>query len=222
MNRGRWLVLGITCIVRIARGDAPPIEGKATLGLRASSTTQSSYGFIADDTPTLRVAASGGVGLRFDRFVVGLHGGIATPLRFFTSPLFDSGEQVASTTTHIYPLDLGLGAQVDAGAGVWISAWLGVTVAFARASSPAARINAIDFTGDIPARSWSDRTTSLGYGAALGYDIGASGRGRFAALVALESEGIGKIPVRRNDGQISQLPQDLRSRSITLGVAYRY
>jgi hypothetical protein len=39
-------------------------------------------------------------------------------------------------------------------------------------------ISAIDFTGDIPATSWSDRTTSLGYRASIGYDVLTSENGR--------------------------------------------
>lgn len=219
---GREVVLGITCIARIARSDAPPIEGHVSLGARASAMNESHYGVVFDDTSSVRMAVDGGVGLRFGRTFAGLHAGIATPLRFYSSPLYDSGEQVASTTSRIYPLDLGLDAQFDVGAGFWVSAWLGVTLAFTRASSPAQHISAIDFTGDIPAQTWSDQTTSLGYGAAVGYDILANQHGRVAALLAFDSQGIGKIPLRENRGQISSVPDDRTSRSITLGVAYRY
>ena len=95
-------------------------------------------------------------------------------------------------------------------------------MAFTQATSPATHINAIDFTGDIPAASWSDHTTSLGYGAALGYDIVRNEHGRFAAVVAIESQGIGAIPVRANNGATSTEPEALTCLSITLGVAYAY
>lgn len=220
--RRSWGLLGIACLAQIAHADAPPIKGHASLGARASATTDSRYDVVFDDTAPVRLAVDGGVGLRFGRTVAGLRAGIATPLRFYSSPLYDSGERVASTTSSIYPLDLGLGAQLDAGAGFWFSGWLGVTLAFTRATSPAQHINAIDFTGDIPAQSWSDRSTSLGFGAAVGYDILANPHGRFAALLAFDSQGIGKIPLRQNKGQVSSVPDDLTCRSITLGVAYRY
>ncbi|HTL33676.1 MAG TPA: hypothetical protein VL326_11145 [Kofleriaceae bacterium] len=220
--RRSWALLGIACLARIAHADVPPIEGHVSLGARASAMNESHYGVVYDDSPSVRLAVDGGVGLRFGRTFAGLRAGIATPLRFYSSPLYDSGEQVASTTSRIYPLDLGLSAQFDAWAGLWFSGWLGVTLAFTHATSPAQHINAIDYTGDIPAQSWSNRSTSLGLGAAVGYDILANQHGRFAALLAFDSQGVGKIPLRENQGQISSMPDDRTCRSLTLGVAYRY
>jgi hypothetical protein len=222
MKVSLWLVPVITCVSGVSRADAPPIEGRIALGVRASSTSDSHYDFVVDDSSSVRLAADGMIGLRFGRVVVGLHAGVATPLRFFSSPQFDSGEIVASTNSTIYPLDLGLGAQLDAGAGVWVSAWLGTTASFTHASSPAAHISAIDFTGDIPAASWSDQSLSLGYGAAVGYDIVRNEYGRFAAVLAVESQGIGPIPIRYNNGGTGNEGESLTCRSITLGVAYAH
>jgi hypothetical protein len=171
VNLGCGVALGIICIASIARADVPPIEGHVALGVRASSTSEPNNGFVVDETARVRVAADGLVGFRLGRTVVGLHAGIATPLEFYASPWFDSGEWVASTNSSIYPVDIGLGIELDARAGIWFSAWLGATVSLTRASSPAARISAIDFTGNRDATSWSDHTTRLGYGAELGYDI---------------------------------------------------
>jgi hypothetical protein len=215
-------VFGITCIARIAHGDAPSIAGHIALGARASSTSDAGYGVVFDDTSSVRVATEGLIGLRFGRVVVGLHAGIATPLKFSSSPQYDSGEQVASTTSTIYPFDLGLGVQVDAGGGVWLAAWLGATVSVTRASSPAMHVSAIDFTGDIPAASWSDRTTNLGFGVAVGYDFLQNQYGRVAGLVTLESQAIGPIPIRSNSGSTGYESESQASRSITIGIAYRY
>jgi hypothetical protein len=220
MKVSLWLVPVITSLSSASRADLPPIEGRIALGVRASSTSDTHYDFVVDDSSSVRLAADGMIGLRFGRIVVGLHAGIATPLRFSSSPEFDSGEVVASTNSTIYPLDLGLGAQLDAGGGVWVSAWLGATASFTHADSPAAHISAIDFTGDIPAASWSDQSLSLGYGAAVGYDIVRNDYGRFAAVVAVESQGIGSIPVRSNAGGTGTEGESLTCRSITLGVAY--
>ncbi|HET9990073.1 MAG TPA: hypothetical protein VFQ65_16195 [Kofleriaceae bacterium] len=222
VNLRSWLVLGITCIAGIARADAPSIEGRIAIGVRTSSTSESNHDPIYDDTSSVRVAAEGLVGVRFGRAVVGLHGGIATPLRFSSSPQYDSGEVVAETTSAIYPLDLGLGVQVDVGGGFWVSAWVGATLAFAHASSAAQHISAIDFTGDIPATSWSYQTTSLGFGAAVGYDIVRTESGRFSGVVGLDRQGIGPIPIRSNAGGTGTDPDSLSTTSITLGVAYAY
>jgi hypothetical protein len=214
------LVLGIMCIASIARGDVP-IAGHVALGLRGSSTSEAHYDEVFDDTASVRAAAEGLLGLRAGRVVIGLHGGIATPLGFYSSPVADSGEQVATTKSSIYPFDIGLGVAVDASDRFWISTWIGATVSFTRASSPAAHINAIDFTGDIPAASWNDHTTSLGYGVAFAYDFIVDEHGRLAALVAIESQGVAEIPIRYNDGSTGSDRQDLTSRSLTFGVAYR-
>jgi len=216
------IVLGMICIARIARGDAPSIAGHVALGVRTTSTSDAQYGVVWDDTGSVRAAAEGLIGLRIGPAVVGLHAGIATPMSFSASPIYDSAEQVASTDSTIYPFDLGLGAQVDVSGRFWISAWLGATVSLSRASSPAAHINAIDFTGDIPAASWSDRTTSLGYGAALGYDVDVTQQGRWAVLLTLDFQGIADIPFRNNNGYTTSVNENLTSRSLTLNMAYRY
>ena len=193
-----------------------------TVGVRTSSTGLPMYDMVYDDTSNIRFAVEGGVGHRFGRVVVGAHGGISTSLQFASSPLADSGEQVAYTETTIYPLDLGVGAQIDLPARFWISAWLGATLAFAHARSPAAHINAIDYTGDIPAASWRQQTTSLGFGAGIGYDLLIDPHGRIALLAGLERQGIGTIPVRENAGATGSEPQALTTISFTLGVAYHY
>ncbi len=219
----RRLAFGICCVSSVARGDAPRIGGHVALGARVSTREAPYEG--TDDTASARVAAEGLVGVRFGRTVVGLHAGVATPLSFFQSPTLGyCAETGASTTSTIWPFDVGLGGQLDAGAGFWISAWLGATVALTRASSPAAQVNAIDYYGDIPAASWSERTTSLGYGVGAGYNIGAEEYGGLAAFVTVDSQGIGKIPTRSNSGQIGSDPQTggLRSLSVTVGVAYQY
>jgi hypothetical protein len=132
------------------------------------------------------------------------------------------GEIEPDTVSTIYPLDLGIAAKLDTTAGVWVSAWLGATVAFTDASSPAAMLNNIDFFGAVPAASWSYHTTSLGWGAALGYDLIRTKHGRFAPVVAVESQRIGAIPFRDNYGEISKDDESFSCSSITLGVAYAY
>jgi hypothetical protein len=220
--RTSFLALLLLCTARIAHADAPSVDGELALGVRASSTGEAHYDVVDDDTSSTRWAADGLIGLRFGRALVGLHAGIATPLRFFSSPLYDSGEQVATTHSTIHPIDLGAGAQYEVGAGFWISGWLGATVAITDADSPAAHISSIDGEGDIPARSWRTTTTSLGYGAAFGYDVVRNQYGRLAAVVAVESQGIGEIPLRDNGGGIGTTGEARTCRSITFGVAYRY
>jgi len=95
-------------------------------------------------------------------------------------------------------------------------------MAFASASSPAQHISAIDYTGDIPAASWSYSSTSLGFGASAGYDFVRSSYGRFGAVIALESQSVGTIPERTNMGGTGSEPQALRSTAFTFGVAYSY
>lgn len=216
----RLLVLGTSCVSSLARGDAPPIGGHLALGLRVLTTSQSGAD-ISDDTVSPRLAADGIIGLRFGRGVVGLHGGIATPLRAKYFYYGDGGETGASISSTIYLFDVGLGAQFNAGAGFWLSAWLGATVALTRASSPAAHINAIDYFGDIPDASWSDHSMSLGYGAMGAYDFVANEYGRLAGFVAVESQGIGEIPTRYNNGQLGSEPSQ-RSMSLTVGAAYHF
>jgi hypothetical protein len=87
-----------------------------------------------------------------------------------------------------------------------------------RASSPAKRISAIDFTGDIPAASTTDYTYGLGFGATIGYDVQA----RWALVATFTSEGIAKIPLRGNDGSFANEPEDVTARSLTAGIAYRF
>lgn len=216
MNRS--LAVAIICIAHVARGDAPSIEGRLALGVRVSSTNDSDD-VVYNDTSSARLAANGLIGVRVDRAVIGLHAGIATPLKFGSSPIADSGEVVAFTDSTIYPLDVGIGAELDAESGVWGSAWLGATVSFAHATSPAMHINAIDYTGDIPAASWSDRSTNLGFGIAVGYDFVKNEYGRIAGFLAIDSEGTGNIPSRTNNGSISYA-DGVTCRSLTLGVAF--
>jgi len=222
VNLGPSLALGITCVAGIAHADAPKIEAQVELGLRSSSTSDSHYILVYDDSSSVRAAVDGLVGVRFGPVVVGLHAGITTPLRFYGSVDGDSGEIEPYTYSTIYPLDLGVAAQLDTAAGVWVSAWLGATVAFTHASSPAMMLNNIDFFGDVPAASWSSHTTSLGWGASLGYDIVRTKHGRFAAVVGVEFQGIGTIPYRDNYGAIAQPFESFSCDSITLGVAYTY
>jgi hypothetical protein len=227
MNLGRWLVVGVTCLAGPARADRVDdadgsLEARLGVGARTSSTTESMYDMVYDDTSSVRLGADALVGIRYDRFVIGLHGGISTPLKFSASPLADSGETVAHTDSTIYPLDLGLGVQVDLAPGVWASAWFGATLAFSSATSPAQHINAIDYTGDIPAASWSYSSTSLAFGASVGYDFVRSSSGRFGAAIAVESQGVGTIAERTNMGGTGSEPQALRSTAFTFGVAYSY
>ena len=70
------------------------------------------------------------------------------------------------------------------------SGWVGATVAFAHASSPAQFINNIGAYGDVPGVSWRYSTTSLGLGGAVGYDITKNEYGGIAVMLALDSEGI--------------------------------
>ncbi len=224
MNLGARLMLSIACtayIGRSAHADAPELEAQVALGLRSSSTTESHYHYVVDETSSVRVAVDGLLGFRFGRFLVGLHAGIATPLRFYSSS-FNSGEIEADTESAIYPLDLGLAGQFDILAGAWFSGWLGATVAFAHANSPAKFINAIDFFGPIPAASWRYHTTNFGWGVALGYDIVRNKHGRLAAVVGVEFQGIGTVPHRYNSGAISAESETFSSSSVTLGIAYAY
>lgn len=216
------VAFAILCVARGARADAPPFEGYGGIGIRMSSTRPAVDEMVYDDTSSVRLAAEGGVGLRFGRVMLGLHAGIATPLRFESSPWADSGEWVATTESTIYPLDLGAGAQVELTSRFWLSAWLGATVAFSFATSPAAYISAINYSGDIPAAAWSDQTIGLGFGGGLGYDVNVNAYGRFAVIVGVESQGIRSIPMRDNNGGTGSEPEDLTTVSFTLGAAYRY
>jgi len=231
MNLGWWLVIGATCVASTARAgtavnanaeEGGDLEIRLGVGARTSSTTESMYDMVYDDTASVRLGADALIGVRYDRFVIGLHGGISTPLKFSATPLADSGEIVAETNSTIYPLDLGLGVQVDLMPGAWASAWIGLTLAFTHATSPAQHISSIDYTGDIPATSWSDNSASLGFGAAVGYDFLRSSSGRLGGFIALESQGIGTIPERSNGGGTGSEPQSLRSTAFTFGVAYSY
>lgn len=205
----RWLLLIIACGTAHA-------EGRIGFGVRGSSTSDSHGDDIYDDTFRIRGAIDGTAGLRFDRLVLGVRAGIATPLRFTSSPIADSGEQVATTSSTVFPLDLGLTAQFDVDPSVWISAWLGTTASLSHATSPAARIDAIDFTGNIPASSWSAWSLGLGFGAALGYAFD----GRWSAMLAFESQAIGPILIRQNDGTTGIESDRLTNRSFTIGVSY--
>jgi hypothetical protein len=133
---------------------------------------------------------------------------------------FDEAETEASAETAIYPVDVGLGVEVATSAGTWIGGWLGATVAFKHATSPATHINAIDYTGDIPAASWSDRTTALGVGAAVGYDFPKTAYGRFGVSVSLESRPVGGVGFRRNDGGQTFTSEEFTTQSLTLGLTY--
>jgi hypothetical protein len=227
MNLGARLMLCIACIAciacigRVAHAEAPQLEVQVALGLRNSSTTESHQHYVVDETSSVRVAADGLLGFRFGRFLVGLRAGLATPLRFYSSS-FNSGEIEADTESAISPLDLGLAGQFDILGGLWFSGWLGTTVAFAHANSPAKFINAIDFFGPIPDASWRYHTTNFGWGVALGYDVVQNKHGRLAAVAGVEFQGIGTIPYRYNTGAISAESETFSSSSVTLGVAYAF
>ena len=217
MDLSRWLSLAIVCCAGQARGDAPPIEGHVAVGVRASTTESSAFDFPADNTPLGRPTVDALVGHRVGHLVLGVRAAITpTPLRYLTKPDYPA------TYSKIYPLDIGVGAELTARSGFWGTAWVGATVAFTHAQSPAAHIEATDFMGDIPAASWSDRTTSVGFGIGCGYDVVVTRHGRLGPVFAFDYEGIGKIPVRRNNGDTDLPAGDATSVSFAVALAYRY
>lgn len=210
------------CLVaHTASAESPTIAAELGFGLRGSSTSQSHYAAIYDDTPSLRHAADGFLGVRLNRFAIGLHAGVASPLNFYSSPQADSNEQVPSMTTEVYPIDIGAAAVVETDTGFWASAWLGPTIAIAHASSPAQFVAAIDYYGQIPEATWKKSSTSLGGGATIGFDLVKRVYGRLAATGAVEYQNIGPIANRANDGRVSE-SEALTSISVTIGIAYRY
>ena len=220
--RSAWLIVGITCAAATSHADHPPIEGRVAVGVRASRTAGIQDFLVGDTSSPVRGAVDGIVGVRFGRFLVGVRAGIATPLRYNSTPQADSGETVPVTFSTVYPVDLGIAAVMDTGGGVWVSAWLGATLAFIHASSPAQHVDSIAFSGDIAATSSRDHNTSLGFGIALGYDLVRTVHGRFAGFAAIDVEGIGGIPIRDDQGPIGDASNGLSCESLTLGVAYAY
>lgn len=219
MRGMRWLVV---VVVLAGTAHAGPIEGRIGLGVRASSTNVPPYDTLADDSPSARPAADVLVGVRAGDVVIGLHAGIATRLRFYASQPYDSGETVPYATSTILPLDLGIGAQVDLAPNVWASAWAGATVGFMNATSPAMHVNSIAYTGDIPSAAWSDRSTGLGLGAAVGYDVLRTDQGRVGVVVAFDWQSVGHIANRGSRGEIESEQQTTTCRSLSLGLSYAY
>lgn len=220
-----WLIVSIiTFACARSRGDSPPVEGRVALGLRTTRTTGSAIDdfLVGDESSSIRVAAEGVVGVRFERFLVGARAGVSTPLHYSATPEANSGEVVPETFSTVYPVDLGLATVVDAGGGVSVSAWFGATVAFVHASSPAQHVDSIAFSGDIPAVSSRDHATSLGFGVAIGYDLMRTAHGRVAALAAFDLQSIGGMPFRVDSGPIGATSAELSCESLTLGVAYAY
>jgi len=209
-------------LARTAHADGSKLEGRLGLGVRTSSTSDSSYSEVFDDTSSIRFAADALVGVRFGSLVVGVHGGIATPMKFDSAEYFGSGEVLPEANSTIYPFDLGLGAELDTSSKFWFTGWIGATVAFAHASSPAVFLNNIDSYGQVPAVSWRYSTTSLGFGVGAGYDLSKNEYGRVALVLGVDSQGIGPIPVRDNAGRTGKDSSALRTTSLTLGVAYAY
>ena len=223
MNLGLYLAGAITAIASVAHAEGPSLEGRLAVGLRTSSTdVASAYYENFDDTSSARLAAEGLLGVRIGSLVVGLHGGIATPLTFDSVEYFGEAETLPGTTSKIYPINLGLGAELDTRSAFWLSGWVGATVAFAHATSPAVFLNNIDSYGQVPAIAWRYSTTSLGLGFAVGYDISKNEYGRIAVMLGLDSEGIGPIPLRDHGGAVLHTTETERTTSLTLGLAYAY
>jgi hypothetical protein len=219
---GVYLVVVITGFASVAHAEDPSFAGRLAAGLRTSSTNDSGYYETFDDTSTPRYAAEGLFGVRIGSLVVGVHGGVATPMSFDSVEYFGEGETLPGTTSKIYPIDLGLGVEDDWRYGIWLSGWVGATVAFAHASSPAQFINNIGAYGQVPAISWRYRTTSLGLGLAVGYDITKNEYGRVAVMLGLDSQGIGPISLRDHTGQVLTPEGTQRTTSLTFGLAYAY
>lgn len=212
----------MACLARTSHAEDPKLEGRLGVGIRTSSTSDSSYAEIFDDTSGLRVAAEALVGVRLGSFVVGVHGGIATPLTLGSVEYFNGGETLPETTSKIYPVDLGLGVELDTHGAIWFSGWIGATVAFAHATSSAVFLNNIDAYGQVPAASWRYRTTSLGFGVGVGYDLARNEHGRVAVVIGMDHQGIGPAPLRDNTGRTGRDSTALSTTSLTLGVAYAY
>ncbi|HEY6032916.1 MAG TPA: hypothetical protein VIV58_01620 [Kofleriaceae bacterium] len=222
MKPGPWGVLVCAALVGTAHGQGPKLEGRLGLGVRTSSTSESHYSEVFDDTSSVRLAAAALVGVRLGPVVVGVHGGVATPLKFDSVEYFGEAEVLPGTTSTIYPLDLGLGAELDTHHGLSFSGWIGATFAFAHAKSPAVFLNNIDSYGQVPAVAWRYSTTSLGFGAAVGYDLVRNEYGRVAGVLGIDVQGIGAVPLRNNMGAIGRDSTALTTTSLTLGVAYSY
>lgn len=222
MKVGVCLPVVIMGLASVAHAEGPSFAGRLALGPRTSWMVVPSDTTF-DDTSNPRFAADGLVGVRFGSLVVGLHGGIATPLTFYSDEYFAEAETLPETKSKIYPIDLGLGVQLDWQYGIWFSGWVGATVAFAHASSPAQFINNIGAYGDVPGVSWRYSTTSLGLGGAIGYDFTKNEYGGIAVMLALDSEGIGAIPLRDHTGMIvRQQDATERTTSLTFALAYNY
>jgi hypothetical protein len=217
---GRYLAV-VTTLGSVAHADGPSLEGRLAAGLRTSWTDSGEYETF-DDTSTPRLAAQGLLGVRIGSLVVGLHGGFATPLTFDSVEYFGEAETLPGTTSKIYPIDLGLGIEDDWQYGIWLSGWVGATLAFAHATSPAQFINNIGAYGQVPAVSWRYSTTSVGLGLAVGYDISKNEYGRVAVMLGLDTEGIGPIPLRDHTGVVRKPDATQRTTSLTLGLAYAY
>jgi len=221
MKPGVWGVLASAALASSAHADGPKLEARLGLGVRTSSNNSSGDN-IYDETSSLRLAAEGLVGVRFGPLVVGLHGGVATPFRFSSVNYFGSGETVPVTDANIYPVDYGLGVELDTRSKVWFSGWIGATTAFTHAHSPAAMVSNIDYFGSVPEASWRYSTTSLGFGVAVDYNIVDNENGRVAAVLGVDYEGIGSVPVRDNYGHTGREYFSMTTTSLTLGVAYTY
>jgi len=212
----------MACLARSAHADGPTLDARVDLGVRTSSTDRSGYAEVFDDTSSIRFAADALVGVRLGSVVVGAHGGVATPLTLDSVQYFGEAEVLPGTTSKIYPVDLGLGAELDTHHGVWFSGWIGATFAVAHASSPAVFLNNIDAYGQVPAVAWRYSTTSLGFGVAVGYELVRNEYGRVSGVLGIDSQGIGPAPLRNNRGAIGKDSTDLTTTSLTLGVAYAY
>ena len=222
MKPGVWGVLASAALASSAHAQGPAPEVRVGLGVRASSTSDSSNHEVFDDTSSFRLAADALVGVRFDKLVVGAHGGIAMPLTISSVDYFNGGETLPETTSKIYPVDLGLGAELDTQGPIWFSGWIGATVAFAHASSSAVFLNNIDAYGQVPAVSWRYSTTSLGFGVGVGYDLVRNEYGRVAAVLGMDRQGIGPAPLRDNTGRTGKDSTALSTTALTLGLAYAY
>lgn len=212
------LIIGILCIAKLASAEPPHLDGRVAIGGRVSATNDPDDQL--DDNGSVGAAVSGLIGFRFDSVLVGLHGGLATP-QHFSAGYHYVGEVGASAETTVSSIDAGLGVEVAMGPETWLGGWLGGTVSYKHATSPATHVSAIDHSGDIPAASWRERTTELGVGVAVGRDLWKTAYGRAGLFAAIDVESVGGLGVRDNDGTARFSSASFTLVSVTAGVAYQ-
>jgi len=207
------------CCATVSAG--PVFDARIWIGARSTSTDADNYNHNID-APT-RLALSALVGVRIDRVVVGIHGGM-TSSSLSDFPAEASGytaETYPDATTHFYTGDIGVEVAVDIMDGIWASGWLGASYTSFHSRGPAEFINNIDFYGAIPSASLNGHSTHPGFGVSIGYDLIHTKYGRGGVYLAIERQDVGQLPIRYEDGFKLGSPA-INATSYDVGLSYAY